>query len=104
MFLFVSEPVRDPAGNSASFVVGATTVRCTSMLEAVALSQRLRVALQALARGRVRPRPRPGLSLLSTEIAAWIDELVDQGLALHEHSSSLPRQRDRDDFELPKFE
>lgn len=102
MLLFVSEPVRDLAGEGASFVVGAATIRCTSMAEAVSLSQRCRAALQALARRGGRPRPRPGLSLLSAEIGAWIDELVDQSLALNEHSSPLPPRRDRDDFELPK--
>ena len=106
MFFFVSEPVPDPSGSGALFLVGAATIRCTSMAEAVSLSQRLRAALRALARRGGRPRPRPGgFSLLSSAIAAWIDELVDQGLALHERSSSLPpphRDHDHDDFELPK--
>lgn len=84
----------------ASFADGATTVRCTSMAEAVALSQHLRAALQALGRRGGRPRPRPEFSLLSAEIGAWIDELVDQSLALGGHSSPLPRHRERDDFEL----
>ena len=101
MFLFVSEPVHDPAGMGASFVVGATTVRCTSMAEAVALSQRLRAALQALGRRGGRPRPRPKFSLLSAQIGAWIDELVDQSRALDGHSSPLPQDRKRDNFELP---
>lgn len=102
MWFVVSEPVQDPAGQGASFTVGASTIRCTSMAEAVSLSQRLRAALQALARRGGRSRPRPGFSLLSVEIAEWIGELVDQSLALDRHNSPLPPHRDRDDFELPK--
>lgn len=100
--LFVSEPVQDPKGQGASFAVGASTIRCTSMAEAVSLSQRLRGALQALARHGGRPRPRPGFSLIAAEIADWIDELVDQGLALDQHRSPFQPHWDRDDFELPR--
>lgn len=106
MLFYVSEPTPDPSGQGASFAVGVVTVRCSSMGEAVALSQRLRATLQALARRGGRPRRGPEFSLLSVEIGAWIDELGDQSLALDEHSSPLPPHphRDRDDFELPKFE
>lgn len=100
MLFLVSEPVADPIGAGASFVVGAATIRCASMSEAVSLSQRLRAALLALARRGGRPRRRPESSLLSIAIGEWIDELVAQSLALDGHST--PSHRHRDDFELPK--
>ena len=95
MFLvFVSEPALDHDGIGASFCVGITTIRCKSMAEAVSLSTRLRAALQDRARrgGRGgRARPRPELSLLAPAIAAWMDELVEQGLSLDcRRPSSLP--------------
>lgn len=100
MWFFVSEPVQDLTGQGASFVVGAATIRCTSMREAVSLSQRLRAALQSLVRRGGRPRRRPGFSLTSIAIGEWVDELVAQSRALDEHSSQSHRHRD--DFELPK--
>ena len=102
MLFFVSEPIPDPLGRGASFVVGVITVRCASMAEAISLSHRLRAALQALASRGGRPRRKPGFSLLSGEIGEWVDELVDQGLALDERSSPSPSHREHDDFELPK--
>ena len=94
MFLvFVSEPALDHDGIGASFCVGITTIRCKSMAEAVSLSTRLRAALQDRARrgGRARrARPRPELSLLSSAIAEWIDELVEQGFSLDCRRSTLP--------------
>ena len=60
MLFLVSEPVPDPTGEGASFVVGVVTVHCASLAEAVSLSQRLRAALQALASRGGRPRRSPG--------------------------------------------
>lgn len=77
MLFFVSEPVPDSVGNGASFAVGVVTVRCASMSEAVSISQRLRAALQALARRGVRPRLKKG----SESITDWMDELVAQSLS-----------------------
>lgn len=101
MFFFVSEPVSDPIGLGASFCVNLTTIHCASMSEAVAMSQRMRSALQALAGRGVRPRGGPGTGALPmSKVLAWIDELVLQGLA-----PDLPRPlppRSRDEFEIPQ--
>lgn len=108
MFVFVSEPVQDLAGQGASFAIGVTVVRCASMSEALSLSQRLRAALQAVAQRGRRRRAKPGFSLLTgdIELEQWIDELIEQGLALEEHRTPSPLlplpHRDRDDFEVPK--
>ena len=90
MFLFVSEPMPDPDGLGASFCVGLTTIRCRSMAEAVSLSMRIRAALQARGGRGGRPRPRPEFSLLSSAIADWINELVEQGFSLDCQRSTLP--------------
>jgi hypothetical protein len=83
MFVFVSEPTPDLDGDGASFAVGVIVVRCASMSNAISLSQRLRALLQSLARRSrsrgVRHGPRSGLS---NEVEAWIDEIIQQGLAL----------------------
>jgi hypothetical protein len=63
----------DEADGTASFVVGVAVVRCSSMDEAVALSQRVRAALQALARRGRRPRRMPDDQAVA--IADWLDEI-----------------------------
>lgn len=99
MFLFVSEPSLNPDG-SASFCVGAaTTIRCSSMAEALELSQRMRSALRVLANRGARPRRWPNSDLPSVAIADLIDELVEQGLS---SEAPVPPVSRHSDVERPK--
>ena len=103
MLFFVSEPSLDLGGaGSASFAIGTATIRCASMSEARELSQRLRAALQALARRGVRPRRAPE-GLAAGDWADWIDDLeLDSGLATDSGSLSKFVPAARDSFEAPK--
>jgi hypothetical protein len=98
VFVFVGEPVPDPEGGGASFVLGLMVVRCASMTQALALSQRLRAAL-SLARRAGRPQPKTGIT---GEIEEWIDELMQQSFSHDKRGSTLPRQHDCEPPEHPK--
>ena len=108
MFFFVSEPALDLGGaGTASFTVGMATIRCPCMSSAIALSQRIRSACEALARRGRRPRRIPLGLADAADWSNWIDDLefVASVASLPTGSDSLSKfrlaARDDFDFEAP---